>query len=113
MSTYTPTQRTKARRLKKRAVYDKAGVHEILDEGFVCHLGFTVDAQPYVIPTLYARSGDLLYLHGSQASRSQTPRNLPHAENAAHRQTEGFGPAAGGRSCGKAAKTRPLTLVRE
>jgi uncharacterized protein len=70
MNSYTPTQRTKVRRLSKRAVYDKALVHEILDEGFLCHLGFTVDALPYVIPTLYARSGDTLYLHGSGASRT-------------------------------------------
>ena len=70
MNTYTPTPRTKVRRLSKRAVYDKALVHEILDEAFICHLGFTVDGQPYVIPTLYARSGDLLYIHGSGASRT-------------------------------------------
>jgi nitroimidazol reductase NimA-like FMN-containing flavoprotein (pyridoxamine 5'-phosphate oxidase superfamily) len=70
MNTYTPTHRTKVRRLSKRAVYDKALVHEILDEAFICHLGFTVDGQPYVIPTLYARSGDLLYIHGSGASRT-------------------------------------------
>lgn len=69
MSTYTPTQRTKVRRLSKRAVYDKAQVHAILDEGFLCHVGFTQDRQPYVIPTLYARSGDMLYMHGSGASR--------------------------------------------
>ena len=69
MSTYTPTQRTKVRRLSKRAVYDKAQVHAILDEGFLCHVGFTQDSQPYVIPTLYARSGDMLYMHGSGASR--------------------------------------------
>jgi hypothetical protein len=70
MSTYTPTPRTKVRRLPKRAVYDKAGVHAILDEGFICHLGFAVDGQPYVIPTLYARSGEVLYMHGSGASRT-------------------------------------------
>ena len=69
MSTYTPTSRTKVRRLSKRAVYDKAQVHEILDEGFLCHVGFSQDGQPYVIPTLYARSGELLYMHGSGASR--------------------------------------------
>ncbi len=60
MSTYTPTQRTKVRRLAKRAVYDKAQVHAILDEGFLCHAGFTQDGQPFVIPTLYARSGETL-----------------------------------------------------
>ena len=69
MSTYIPTQRTKVRRLSKRAVYDKAQVHAILDEGFLCHVGFTQDGQPFVIPTLYARSGETLYMHGSGASR--------------------------------------------
>jgi uncharacterized protein len=69
MNTYTPTQRTKVRRLSKRAVYDKAQVHAILDEGFLCHVGFTRDGQPFVIPTLYARSGESLYIHGSGASR--------------------------------------------
>jgi hypothetical protein len=69
MSTYIPTQRTKVRRLSKRAVYDKAQVHAILDEGFLCHAGFTQGSQPFVIPTLYARSGETLYMHGSGASR--------------------------------------------
>jgi nitroimidazol reductase NimA-like FMN-containing flavoprotein (pyridoxamine 5'-phosphate oxidase superfamily) len=69
MNTYIPTQRTKVRRLSKRAVYDKAQVHAILDEGFLCHVGFTQDSQPFVIPTLYARSGETLYMHGSGASR--------------------------------------------
>jgi nitroimidazol reductase NimA-like FMN-containing flavoprotein (pyridoxamine 5'-phosphate oxidase superfamily) len=66
---YTPTRRTAVHRLKKRAVYDKTIVHAILDEGFVCHIGFVVEAQPYVIPTLYARQGDCLYFHGAMASR--------------------------------------------
>jgi uncharacterized protein len=70
MNSYIPTQRTKVRRLSKRAVYDKTLVHGILDEGFLCHLGFAVDGLPYVIPTLYARSGDRLFLHGSGASRT-------------------------------------------
>jgi nitroimidazol reductase NimA-like FMN-containing flavoprotein (pyridoxamine 5'-phosphate oxidase superfamily) len=69
MNTYAPTSRTKVRRLPKRAAYDKARIHEILDEGRLCHVGFSVDAQPYVIPTLYARSGDQLYIHGSGVSR--------------------------------------------
>ena len=68
-TTYSPTQRTKVRRLSKRAVYDKAQVHAILDEGFLCHVGFTQDSHPFVIPTLYARSGETLYVHGSGASR--------------------------------------------
>ena len=69
METYTPTERTQVKRLPKRAVYDQAQVHAILDEGFICHVGFAVDGQPYVIPTGYARSGDRLYIHGSPASR--------------------------------------------
>lgn len=69
METFTPTDRTQVRRLAKRAVYDKAQIYSILDEGFICHVGFVVDGQPYVIPTGYARAGDQIYIHGSAASR--------------------------------------------
>ena len=69
MSTYKVTERTQVRRLPKRGVYDKVQVHAILDEGFLCHVGFAIDGQPYVIPTLYARAGQRLYFHGSAASR--------------------------------------------
>ena len=69
MDSYTPTDRTEVRRLEKRAVYDKAQVYAILDEGCVCHVGFVAGEQVYVIPTLYARAGDQLYIHGSPASR--------------------------------------------
>jgi len=69
METYTPTDRTQVKRLPKRGVYDQAQVHAILDEGFICHVGFVADGQPYVIPTGYARSGGRLYIHGSAASR--------------------------------------------
>src|SRR5579863_6566998 len=69
MDNYTPTSRTKVRRLPKRGSYDKAAVHAILDEAFVCHVGFAVQAQPYVIPTVYARGGDTIYVHGSAVSR--------------------------------------------
>ncbi len=68
-NTIQPTERTQVRRLPKRGVYDKAQIHSILDEGFVCHIGFAVDGQTYVVPTGYARSGDLIYIHGSAASR--------------------------------------------
>jgi nitroimidazol reductase NimA-like FMN-containing flavoprotein (pyridoxamine 5'-phosphate oxidase superfamily) len=67
--TYHPTPRTALGRLPKRGVYDRAQIHAILDEGFLCHVGFVVDGQPYVIPTSYARVGEQLYLHGSAASR--------------------------------------------
>src|ERR1039458_6232008 len=69
MDTFPPTGRTTVRRLPQRGVYDKARVYAILDEGFICHVGFAFGGQPYVIPTGYARSGDEIFLHGSAASR--------------------------------------------
>jgi len=66
---YTPTPRTRLVREAERAVYDRAVAYQILDEGFICHVGFTLDGQPFVIPTSYGRSGDHLYIHGSAASR--------------------------------------------
>ena len=69
MSTFAPSERTQIKRLPKRGHYDRETVFKILDEAFVCHVGFVVDGQPYVIPTNFGRSGDTLYLHGSAASR--------------------------------------------
>jgi uncharacterized protein len=69
MDTYSPTERTQVKRRAQRGVYDKPQVHAILDEGFVCHVGFVLDGQPFVIPTAYARSGETVYIHGSPASR--------------------------------------------
>ncbi len=69
MSDFKPTERTQVKRLPKRGKYDRETVNAILDAGFVCHVGFNVDVQPYVIPTNYGRSGEILYLHGSAASR--------------------------------------------
>jgi nitroimidazol reductase NimA-like FMN-containing flavoprotein (pyridoxamine 5'-phosphate oxidase superfamily) len=60
---------TQVKRHPERGHYDRETVDAILDDGFLCHLGFVVDGQPYVIPTLHARVGDVLYLHGSPASR--------------------------------------------
>jgi len=67
--TFPQTDRTKLKRLPKRGHYDRETVNRILDEGFICHVGFLVDGQPFVIPTGYARVDDKLYIHGSQASR--------------------------------------------
>ena len=64
-----PTQRTRIVREPQRAVYDRDAVNQILDEAFLCHVGFAVEGQPYVIPTSYGRDGDTLYIHGSAASR--------------------------------------------
>ncbi|MEU6274513.1 pyridoxamine 5'-phosphate oxidase family protein [Streptomyces populi] len=66
---YTPTDRTVPTRSKERAAYDRELVHSILDEGYVCHLGFVRDGAPVVLPTLYARVGERLYVHGSTGSR--------------------------------------------
>lgn len=64
-----PTTRTRVVREPQRAVYDRDAVNQILDEAFLCHVGFAVEGQPYVIPTSYGRAGDVLYIHGSAASR--------------------------------------------
>jgi hypothetical protein len=64
-----PTARTRVVREPDRGVYDRDTVNRILDEGFLCHVGFAVDGQPYVIPTSYGRDGNVLYVHGSAASR--------------------------------------------
>lgn len=69
MTSFPQTQRTTVRRLPKRGVYDRQIVYGILDEGFVCHVGFAVEGQPFVIPTGYARVDDQLFIHGSQVSR--------------------------------------------
>jgi len=69
MSEFQPTERTQVKRLPKRGHYDSETVYGILDSAFVCHVGFCVEGQPYVIPTNYGRSGDMLYVHGSAASR--------------------------------------------
>jgi len=66
---YTPTARTRVVREAERGVYDRDAVCRILDEGFICHVGFVIDGQPFVIPTSYGRVGDRLYIHGSAASR--------------------------------------------
>jgi nitroimidazol reductase NimA-like FMN-containing flavoprotein (pyridoxamine 5'-phosphate oxidase superfamily) len=69
MEKFAATERTTLKRLPKRGEYDRTAVYQILDEAFICHVGFVVDGQPYVIPTGYARIADKLYIHGSAASR--------------------------------------------
>ena len=69
MDSYTPTPRTTVRRLPKRASYDRATVHAILDEAMICHVAFVVDGAPRVIPTAFGRAGEQVYIHGSNASR--------------------------------------------
>jgi len=69
MEELTKTARTTLKRLPQRGAFNRESINRILDEGFICHVGFAVDGQPYVIPTGYARAGDRLFIHGSQASR--------------------------------------------
>jgi uncharacterized protein len=63
------TNRTQIKRLPQRGEYDRETIYQILDEGLICHVGFTVEGQPFVIPTAYGRIDDRLYIHGSPASR--------------------------------------------
>jgi nitroimidazol reductase NimA-like FMN-containing flavoprotein (pyridoxamine 5'-phosphate oxidase superfamily) len=67
--TFPPNERTRVVREPQRGMYDRETIYKILDEGLVCHVGFTLNEQPYVIPTMFARVGDALYFHGSAASR--------------------------------------------
>jgi nitroimidazol reductase NimA-like FMN-containing flavoprotein (pyridoxamine 5'-phosphate oxidase superfamily) len=66
---FQPTSRTRVKRLPKRGHYDRPSVYAVLDAGFICHVGYAIDGQPYVTPTSYWRHGDRLYWHGSSASR--------------------------------------------
>ena len=66
---FTPTQRTRVKRLHQRAAYDRKTIHAILDAGLICHVGYVIDGQPYVTATAYWREGERLYWHGSSASR--------------------------------------------
>ncbi|HYW20809.1 MAG TPA: pyridoxamine 5'-phosphate oxidase family protein [Nodularia sp. (in: cyanobacteria)] len=65
----SPTQRSQIKRVPQRGNYERQVIYDILDEGLICHVGFAVDNQPYVIPTAYGRVEDQLYIHGSPASR--------------------------------------------
>jgi nitroimidazol reductase NimA-like FMN-containing flavoprotein (pyridoxamine 5'-phosphate oxidase superfamily) len=65
----SPSPRTRVVREPQRGVYDRDAAYAILDEAFICHVGFVSEGQPYVIPTSFGRAGDVLYIHGSAASR--------------------------------------------
>ena len=71
MNTFETTPNTRLKRLPERGSFDRETIYAILDEGFVCHVGFVMDGQPFVIPTAYGRVGDKLFIHGSAASRMQ------------------------------------------
>jgi uncharacterized protein len=69
MTDFAKTEKNSIKRLPKRGYYDHETIHRILDEALICHVGFVVDGQPYVIPTNFARIGDTIVLHGAKASR--------------------------------------------
>ena len=69
MESYPVDSRNKVKRIPKRGHYDQATVYEILDASFLCHIGFSVDGQPFVIPTSYGRKDNTIYLHGATTSR--------------------------------------------
>lgn len=69
MENFQPTPNTTLKRLPQRGSYERESVYAILDEAFICHVGFVVDEQPFVVPTGFARVGDQLFIHGSAASR--------------------------------------------
>ncbi|MGK4584581.1 pyridoxamine 5'-phosphate oxidase family protein [Kitasatospora sp. HPMI-4] len=66
---YTRNRRTTPTRYRERATWEREAIHAILDSSYICHLGFVADGAPVVLPTIYARVGDRLYLHGSTGSR--------------------------------------------
>ena len=66
---FSVTEKTKVKRIPKRGVYERETINKILDEAFICHVGFVIDNQPFVIPTAFARIADRLVIHGSAASR--------------------------------------------
>lgn len=69
MTAYKPSPRSRVKRVHQRGSYDHDAVYAVLDAGFICHVGYVIDGQPYVTPTSYWREGNRLYWHGSSASR--------------------------------------------
>ncbi|UED82870.1 pyridoxamine 5'-phosphate oxidase family protein [Streptomyces profundus] len=81
---YPRTDRTTPTRARERVSYDRALVHSILDAGYLCHLGFVAEGRPVVLPTLYARLGERLYLHGSSGARALRGSELPVCVTVTH-----------------------------
>ena len=75
MSKFIPTERTRVKRLPKRGFYDKETIYKILDEAIICHVGFTLDSIPFVIPTAYVRIDDCIYIHGAKSNQMMNAIN--------------------------------------
>jgi nitroimidazol reductase NimA-like FMN-containing flavoprotein (pyridoxamine 5'-phosphate oxidase superfamily) len=69
MTEFSKTRKNRILRLPKRGHYDRETIYSILDEALICHVGFVVNGQPFVIPINFARVGDTIVLHGAKASR--------------------------------------------
>ena len=80
MTELAPTPRTRLKRRPQRGSYDREVVNAILDEGFLCHVAFTLDGQPGVIPTVFARGADWIYLHGARANRMLNALLVPGSD---------------------------------
>lgn len=79
-ASYPQTPRTTPTRQPGRVAYDAGSIHAVLDEALICHLGFVLDGEPLVLPTIHGRVGDVLYLHGStgaRLTRAVPPEGLP------------------------------------
>ncbi|RMI41229.1 pyridoxamine 5'-phosphate oxidase family protein [Streptomyces triticirhizae] len=84
LGSYPPAASTTPTRARERVTYDRALVHSILDAAYLCHLGFVADGRPVVLPTLYARDGERLYLHGSTGARALRHDGLPVCVTVTH-----------------------------
>lgn len=74
---YQPTDRSKIKRVPMRGHYDQETIYSIIDEALICHVGFVQAGQPFVIPTIHARDGDSIILHGANASRLLKQQGVP------------------------------------
>ncbi|MDX1628633.1 MAG: pyridoxamine 5'-phosphate oxidase family protein [Fulvivirga sp.] len=86
MSKYEISSKNKVKRVPERGHYDKKTIYSILDDAYVCHVGFVIEGQPFVIPTLYGRKDNLLYLHGASSSRmiKQIEKSVPVCVTVTH-----------------------------
>ena len=107
MSTFPVTPRNELRRYAKRASYDREVVYPILDEARVCQVGFAIDGQPFVIPTIHARVGDTVLLHGLKGGRMLEHINAGNTVCVSVTLLDGLVLAAGGAALYGAQQRRP------
>jgi len=83
---FTPSDRSRVKRMHERAAYDRESLHAVIDAGIMCNVGYVIDGQPYVTPTFHWREGERLYWHGSSASRMvrATKEGIPVCVTVSH-----------------------------